>query len=1678
MNLNYRKLCLFLGIFFLYLQIPVFAGFEEEDLKIPPKEVLIITSYYRGYSWTDSLLGGLHDAFSASAIAVSSDIVELASNRLWRNGEWRENYAKIEKLLAEKRYNLIIATDNDAVDLLLEHAPELPEQQPVFFCGYVAPQGFTPPHNLNITGHLQTIDLQKNLALGRQLFPMAKTALIITDGSSCGKLMAAEVEKLKQSTSDFSILSLSGVEQNSEAMYNTVMMLPEDSFVIFVAWKQAYGDDHDDVQKYTKKMFKNAIVPVLGTNETGLSQGKLGGIMTDAYRHGLNSGQTAVMLLSGNTPRNIPISEGRNYTIFDWEVMQQFNLFPGQMPPDISYINMPRSFWDKYSKVVLPLWSAIGILSIVLVIGGILFWRQRRSYMQMKFLLDMLPNRIFVLNKNGKYFFRHTESNCSLPPVLQSINDLPYPAEKIKARLTELKPGEPQQISYTIQGQSRIGTLQHIPSNIFGADKLLWYSQDISSWNTLLKHKDTQEAQYSAAFSLTGFALLLANENGHISGLNRAAEELLQCSAASVIGKSPNELFKFLAANGSGEVASPLATVLQQDCKVAELPDNVELLLLKGGNRIRVKAWAQSLAAHNSALMVFKDITAAAKQQHEFNLHRNLLDYICHALNIFVFRCNLQGMSDYHYGNKNLWPDYADGKSWPMDNVVHPAQRSLFLNAWQLILNGGTKEFDISYNCIVNPALPGKHEMQVKEYFNPQTGKAEFLGLIRDITPESEHKEELNNANSLFQTIIDQLPCQLYLKDYHNGNKFIMANKYFHEILKQPYGSIIGKTNMDIFEPEWAEKYTADDHKAMHQHNYLDIYEDIPAADGVHHVHARKIKLQCANGKELLLGMSFNVDEMRKNQEPLLKVMLDEIPAIMTIKDMNDNGRYLCWNKYAEKLTGLTSQQVIGHNDSELDLPPEFYSQIMQENAQTLRDGEMRFTKSVKSCNGNDVELQMHLTHLTPTGKDSWIFVLGVDVTAERKLAADQLELLQKMQYINMREQWLNCCLTAVLQEADPEHAQQELLTLIGEHLNCTSVQKFEYDAQKEELALCSWWASVNTPADSILPKTLAVQDKSVKHWFNRNALQRIYCYKPNSTLAADTPKWVEDLIGDNPQEIVLLMMLLYRGKLRGCLRLSLSPQVALSDYDIDSLRSAADIFELIFIGRDHRIISENNEYEKRVVLDNLNIPILLFDSGKQLLRANKAALNLVNCTDVNQLSNGNFYTLLTHNAALENPVQHAVDKHEPYECTVQYNNHDYKLNSLPILRDGHLEYVLESLVDVTEFNRIQNQLQQAAAEAQNAAKAKSFFLATMSHEIRTPLNAVIGFSELLENSDMPEDERNECISSINVAGNALLNLINDILDLSKIESDQLTISYAPADLSKLLFEMQTIFTGQLTARHLYFKLEIPDNLPLMALDIARLRQILLNLLGNAVKFTAQGGITLKVNLSLTAPQTGVLQIHVQDTGIGITPEASQKLFQPFVQADNVRDSHAYKGTGLGLAISRRLAERMNGTILLSSEINRGSCFTLVLNNVKLYLNNQSLTGKLAPSSVEKSDTILHKKVLLVDDVPMNLKVLSSMLKKFSADIKQAGSGAEALAIIADWRPDIVFSDLWMPNMTGLELSGKIRSLSGGDQILLVAVTADSDAGINLADSPFDAVVLKPLAMDKIKEVLQLKHKV
>jgi len=384
------------------------------------------------------------------------------------------------------------------------------------------------------------------------------------------------------------------------------------------------------------------------------------------------------------------------------------------------------------------------------------------------------------------------------------------------------------------------------------------------------------------------------------------------------------------------------------------------------------------------------------------------------------------------------------------------------------------------------------------------------------------------------------------------------------------------------------------------------------------------------------------------------------------------------------------------------------------------------------------------------------------------------------------------------------------------------------------------------------------------------------------------------------------------------------------------------------------------------------------------------------------------------------------------------------------------------------KINERTRELQKAINHSLEANRVKSEFLANMNHEIRTPLNIITGFSYILKEKLCDDIEGLEAVENIEKACANLKNLVCDILDISKIEAGKMKISSDSINVHELFYEIHEAYFPKAKEKGIEFSLNIDKTVPLvLKLDGVRVRQILYNLVGNAFKFTEEGEIKISVYASVSSNNEKVdLTISVKDTGIGISREQKEKMFEPFIQQDG-QSTRKYGGTGLGLAICRKLAEMMNGAVSVESEAGKGTVFFVALKDVEI----GEYDGKNSFFSDNKEDFneafLEGKKILIAEDNELNKSVITKFLSKSGVLLYEVSNGRDAVSVAKNICPDLILMDILMPELDGLSAAKLIRNDSRLKKTPMIAVTALSlkNQGPEM-ERVFDSVIEKPFGKD------------
>ncbi len=498
---------------------------------------------------------------------------------------------------------------------------------------------------------------------------------------------------------------------------------------------------------------------------------------------------------------------------------------------------------------------------------------------------------------------------------------------------------------------------------------------------------------------------------------------------------------------------------------------------------------------------------------------------------------------------------------------------------------------------------------------------------------------------------------------------------------------------------------------------------------------------------------------------------------------------------------------------------------------------------------------------------------------------------------------------------------------------------------------------------------------------------------------------------------------------------------------------------------------AEENRERYRMIFDNARDIVIMMDLNGRILEANKSAIETYGYLK-DELIGMDINKIWLNSTAIREQIKKSVQKQIFLEAVHRRKDGSIFVSevSTQLINIGEKQILFSIIRDITERKRAEEELHVSRERAEAANRAKSQFLASMSHEIRTPINGMTGMIDLTLLTELTKEQRENLITA-KACADSLLNIINDVLDFSKMEAGKLSIDEKNFDLKELTEELLKPYTLRVKEKGLFLKYTVPDNIPRYLVgDPGRLRQIIDNLMGNAVKFTNQGFINFEISKTSEADGIVELLFRISDTGIGISEDNISSLFTSFHQVES-SFTKKYGGTGLGLAIAKRLVEMMGGSIGVESSKGNGSSFYFFL---KFKEGNLAVSTERKAPETKKTDNPLM--ILLVEDDEVNRKVISKMLKERGHRVEFAYNGKEAVDLFQMKKYDIILMDIQMPEMNGVEAVKNIRiKEKSGSHIPIIALTAYALKGDeeNFLKAGMDGYLSKPINMSGLYEEIE-----
>lgn len=785
------------------------------------------------------------------------------------------------------------------------------------------------------------------------------------------------------------------------------------------------------------------------------------------------------------------------------------------------------------------------------------------------------------------------------------------------------------------------------------------------------------------------------------------------------------------------------------------------------------------------------------------------------------------------------------------------------------------------------------------------------------------------------------------------------------------------------------------------------------------------------------------------------------------IYEIDNAGKLIYVNQFALDKFGYTSDEVWNGSFHFLDIfEPADRPQIVANVRNLLQNGgQLSNEYNAVKKNGEHFPVIVYSAPIYKQDSIAGIRGVMVDITDRKN---DELEIAR-----NLRQQEILSNISLNYNSTQNfEEKTSEALRIIGEHTQVSRVYIFEDST--DGLFTNNTYEWCNNGIVAQIDELQNIPYSLIPSW-KHMLLEKGIIYTENiSELAQD----IRDILEPQAIQSIVVLPLKLDGKFFGFIGFDeCTKSRKWSKSEIELLRTISNILSNAYFRNliNNELI--NSVSENKGIINSIPDQIIrISDSGKilSLLSPQKHGL----FAGYKEGENDTIDTLLEQELAisfLASVKECLSDGSFKFDFThLNWDNLEYYEARLVKLKENE---VLVIIRDVTDSKEKEKELQYAKVKAEEASRSKSEFLANISHEIRTPMNAILGFSEWLH-ENIADPQHKSYLHTILTSGRNLLALINDILDLSKIESGKMRIELEPMKCGVLVNEIKQVLKHKFETKNLVFNIIIDQSVPeYIYMDEIRFYQILFNVIDNAIKFTAKGYINVSVYTTKTTSDDQInLIVSIEDTGIGIREDQQEKIFTAFTQQSG-QSNRYFEGTGLGLAIVSGLLKKLDGEIKIKSKIGKGSTFTITLKDVKI----AEISEKTITANESKYNLILDPcTILIVDDVDFNIQVLKRIIGFENITYLEAKNGEHALEILHTENPDIIFMDIRMPGINGYDVTEIIKNNEQHKKIPVIAFTASTMGDeVERIENIFDSFLQKPVFKKDVMNVLKrfLPHK-
>ncbi|MFA5011340.1 MAG: PAS domain S-box protein [Ignavibacteria bacterium] len=924
-------------------------------------------------------------------------------------------------------------------------------------------------------------------------------------------------------------------------------------------------------------------------------------------------------------------------------------------------------------------------------------------------------------------------------------------------------------------------------------------------------------------------------------------------------------------------------------------------------------------------------------------------------------------------------------------------------------------------------------------------GQSRILSVVRDISKRKFAEEAHEASNKMFSLFIKNSPIYAYLKQVtQNESRVLFASENFYDMVGVPGSQLTGKKMEELYPLEFARKISKDDWDVVSKGEVLKIDENLNDRDYT------TIKFPIAiSGKNYLAGYTIDITESKKTEEQvrtkaqeqewLLRSMMNAFVIFKSV--FNQNGQFISYrfeyiNDAYERITGVKREEVYGKTIHEVwpDTESswiELYGNVAVSGVPIIFDMYHKATDKLYHCNV-----------YRPWESNDRFCVIFEDITEKNKAEKELLKAKEKAE------------------RNEISLIEAQTVSKVGSwetDLSNLNVIWSEETYKIFELNSAIFYPDHNSFLEFVHPEDRQNVNEAFSNSYNKDDYNKI---EHRIITALGNIKYVEErwrVIKDNQGNPVKAYGTCQDITDRKNIEIELFKAKEEAEENGRKLEAAHEIAKL-------------GSWE----LDIRTGIFTFTDSFYSMFHTSAKDMGGY------QMSIEDYANRFVHpddSSSVAHETQLAIESKDPY--FTKYIEHrilyfdggiGYISVKIFIVKDefGNTIKTFGVNQDITEKKIAEVELIKAKEKAEQSDMLKSAFLANMSHEIRTPMNGILGFAELLKEPDLTGDEQQEYIELINKSGKRMLNIINDIIDISKIEAGLMKLNLTQSNISEQIEYIYTFFKPEAEANglKLFVKNSLPNKEEMLNTDREKLYAVLTNLVKNAIKFTRKG----EIEISCTH-KGGFLEFYVKDTGIGIPKDRQHAIFERFIQAD-IEDRMAFQGAGLGLSISKAYLKMLGGKIWVESEEGKGSTFYFTL---PYDINKKQEYVEQVPADYENKKNIRNLNILLVEDDEVSEILLNKSIKSISKEVFKANTGAEAVDIVrANQYIDLILMDIRLPEMGGYEAVRQIRQFN--KNVVIIAQTAfglsgDKEKAIEAGCNDY---ISKPI--DKV-ELLNLIHK-